>query len=267
LTNQGYNVSILVASGKRDSLVPFARKVSFGEIARTFRASKVFCMLEAYLDESFNGRTMCVGGFLAHERVWRKIEAKWKERIAYENRKSAKIGCPPISRYHATDCANLKREFAPENGWDVPRQIKLTKRWIEIIQQQKPAGIVMGGGASGFLKHFTSDTERWREGLYYFSIIMCLYHVADLMEGTYPNEKVTVFYDRGKFSGMADLAYRSLMDDSRNAHVAKYFSSMAPVGWEDFIGLQLADFMAYEGFRRIDTSIWGFRGMVITVPG
>jgi hypothetical protein len=181
-------------------------------------------MFKAYLDESYNTRTVCVGGFLAHEKVWQEIEPKWKERIAYENRKSAKLGFPPISRYHATDCANLKNEFAPEKGWDIPRQIKLTKRWIEIIQLHRPAGIVMGGGAADFLKNFTSDTERWREGLYYFSIIMCLYHIADLMEGTSPNEKVSVFYDRGKFAGMADLAFHSLMDDPRNAHVAKYFS-------------------------------------------
>ena len=102
-------------------------------------------MLKAYLDESYNTRTMCVGGFLAHENVWKKIEPKWEERIAYENRKSVKMGFPPISRYHATDCANLKNEFAPKKGWNIPRQIKLTKRWIEIIRQHKPAGIVMGG--------------------------------------------------------------------------------------------------------------------------
>ena len=34
----------------------------------------------------------------------------------------------PISRYHATDCANLKKEFDKKNGWDIKKQINLTKR-------------------------------------------------------------------------------------------------------------------------------------------
>ncbi len=68
-------------------------------------------MLVAYLGESYNNRTFVVGGFLAFESQWRDIEKAWRQRIEYENRQSAKKGFRPISRYHASDCSNLKMNF------------------------------------------------------------------------------------------------------------------------------------------------------------
>jgi len=71
---------------------------------------------EFYLDESYNSHLFCVGGFFAPAGMWKEISAGWRARIAYENRKSEVRRFPPISRYHATDCANLKGEFDKKNG-------------------------------------------------------------------------------------------------------------------------------------------------------
>src|SRR5262245_59144069 len=93
------------------------------------RRCRVYCLMtwSDYIDESYNNRTFCVGAWLARVKTWGGIENKWKQRIEFENRVSFKHNFPPISRYHATDCANLKREFSEERGWTIPRQIRFTK--------------------------------------------------------------------------------------------------------------------------------------------
>ncbi len=99
----------------------------------------------AYIDESDNTKSFCVGGFLARESTWDEVAGKWSERIAYENRRSAKKGLHPIARYHSNpDGANLKRDFSEKNGWSIDRQIALTKRICEIIGQHPMGGIVGG---------------------------------------------------------------------------------------------------------------------------
>jgi len=93
---------------------------------------------ELYIDESYNDHVFCVGGFLAHPGTWGEITTAWQDRIAYENRKSAVKGFPPLTRYHATDCANLKQEFDEKKGWNIDRQIRLAKRLCKIIGDAGP---------------------------------------------------------------------------------------------------------------------------------
>ena len=116
--------------------------------------SVIVATWRAYFDESYNQQTFCVGGFLAPEERWASIEEQWSARILAENERSALAGYPAISRYHATDCAHLKKEFSPKNGWDVLRQIKLTRRVCEIIDECRPIGLGIGGRVAdlkGFL--------------------------------------------------------------------------------------------------------------------
>src|SRR6266581_652391 len=108
------------------------------------KASRIFGMLSYYADESYNNLVMCVGGWLAPDGLWDEIEPKWKQRIEYENRISAKKGFPPISRYHASDCSNLKNEFDPAKGWSIPRQIRLVKKLVGIIGKKRLVGIGVG---------------------------------------------------------------------------------------------------------------------------
>lgn len=216
-------------------------------------------MLTAYLDESYNNRTFCVGGWLASVPEWNTIEKQWIQRVEYERRKSIEKGFPPISRYHASDCSSLKGEFDVSKGWDVTRQIKFSKRLLAILAKHKPLGIVVGGSVDDYLRHLTSDTKekQWQAGLYYFSIMVVMDQIAQIMKAYFPREKVTIYYDRGKFSSMADRAFRSLKDDPRNSDISKYFVTMGPMGWEDCVPLQPADLLAVEGLKRVDGSLNG----------
>ena len=41
-------------------------------------------ILKDYIDESYNNRTFCIGGWLASEPRWSMIEESWRERFEYE---------------------------------------------------------------------------------------------------------------------------------------------------------------------------------------
>lgn len=216
-------------------------------------------IFESYLDESLNTRTMCVGGWLGRDVLFDKIGEALDRRIAYERAYSIERGFKPIERYHANECSNFKGLFSRQNGWDETRQTKLTKRLINIMTEngnQNPAGIVFGGAREDYLRHFKSNPEDCDKALYFLSIAMCFSEIGRLMNGTHPNDRVTVFYERGKFGGAVDAALQYIKKP-RNMHVGKYIVTAVPVGWEDCTPIQTADFMAYEGFKRIDNSMNG----------
>jgi hypothetical protein len=69
---------------------------------RTLKFSKMYCIMRAFLDESYDSHTMAVGGWLAHEDAWTLIETKWSQRIEFERQRSIRRGEVPISRRHAS---------------------------------------------------------------------------------------------------------------------------------------------------------------------
>lgn len=218
------------------------------ELFGPFRGiGRAFCMLIAYLDESYDKRSsFAVGGFLAFESQWRDIEKAWRQRIDYENRQSAKKGFPPISRYHAADCSSLRGEFSESKGWSKERQIMFVKKLLEILGRQRLVGMVFGGKVSEFQQYFPGIP--WRRSLYYQSAILCLIHIADYMANYLPEDKCTVFYERGGFNGAAEEALNTFKSGEPH-RLSKYIVTMAPMDWQNCIPLQTADLMAYEGMR------------------
>jgi hypothetical protein len=133
---------------------------------------------EFYIDESYNGHLFCVGGFLAPVEMWREIVGPWRARIEYENRKSAITGFPPISRYHATDCANLKKDFDATRGWDIDRQIRFTTRLSSIIGKAGPCGIVVGGRIADMKRYLGAIDDCPKASLYDLCFRMSLIQVV-----------------------------------------------------------------------------------------
>jgi hypothetical protein len=218
---------------------------------RDFKFSRVYCVLKAYFDESYDHATMCVGGWVCDENTWKQIEGKWIARIEHERRMSIKKGYAPVSRYHATDCANLKREFCEENGWDIPRQICLTKRLIDIIGEAnpKPIGIAIGISLKELLA-FKPDltAQEAKMHAYSFCISECLDNIRHVMRARPAHERVSVFYENNKEFGYLALEAFQRMKERRLA-AADQVMTVAPGCWQDLPALQPADMIAYEGFR------------------
>ncbi len=215
-------------------------------------------VLQLYIDESYNSGTFCVGGWLGTKDIWDSINTSWLARIAYENRVSAKHGFSPISRYHATYCANLKREFGEKNGWTVGRQIRLSKRLCQILGDNSPVGFVVGGGVDDFKKYFRLEADDFRRGLYGISLKMLLVDVAYLMNAYCSQDKVSVYYDRsGEFGPIAEAVFNQFTRDPTADHMAKYFVDITPKGWEACVPLQPADLLVYECMKRLTQYLKG----------
>src|ERR1035441_8588036 len=175
---------------------------------RDLKFSRVYCVLKAYLDESYDTSTMCVGGWICDEDSWKRIEGKWLARIEYERRLEIKQGHKPIQRYHATDCANLKREFAPKNGWTIERQIGLTKKLIGIVGEAdpQPVGIAIGMSLKelkAVRPDFTDQELKWHS--YSFCVSECLANIGNIMREQFMHDKVSVVYEDTKELGEAAL--------------------------------------------------------------
>src|ERR1017187_613683 len=106
--------------------------ISLSDLKCFTRIGKLFYMLHAYFDESVSPDKgiMCVGGVLAPESTWRRIEPRWAARVKIDSDKSVKDGLKPQARYHATHCASMVNEYA---GWKEDRQVRLTKRLLDVI--------------------------------------------------------------------------------------------------------------------------------------
>jgi hypothetical protein len=208
---------------------------------------------ELYLDESYNSATFAVGGFLAPAWRWRRIVSAWKARLDYESRKSAKKGYPPIKRYHATDCSNLKREFDEKKGWSRSRQIRLTKRLCEIIEDGMPSGIVVGGRLGDVRNHFGPDEKAAKEAIYDLCLRMILVIVAKEIGDRFSDAKVKVTYDQSKdFGRVAKSAYEMLVFDPGAQFLPNFFIGMEGGDSRTCIPLQPADFLVYEGMKQLD---------------
>ncbi len=210
-------------------------------------------MLTAYMDESYNNRTLCVAGWLSSEEGWERTESQWAERIQYERRISLKKGQVPISRYHASDCANRRGEF---EGWTKERLTRFSKRLTEIIGRNKPVGIVVGASLDDFEARFQSEGLGREWSCYAGCIMQNFLWIGEIMERSFPEERVTIVHDRGKLSATAVKIFNLMLADTKYQN-RKYLATIDRRGWEDCVALQPADLLAYEGYKLVDARLRG----------
>jgi hypothetical protein len=65
-----------------------------------------------YIDESYNAHVFTLSCLISTGKIWSEFSRAWKLTLDSVNRKLKAQGRTTVSRYHAADCSNLKREFA-----------------------------------------------------------------------------------------------------------------------------------------------------------
>jgi hypothetical protein len=209
--------------------------------------------MEFYIDESYNSHVFCIGGFLATTSLWQTTSDRWQARIAYENRKSKIKGFPSVSRYHATDCANLKREFDAKKGWNIKRQIALTRRLCEIIGESGLIGIAVGGRIADAQAHFDPTVNTGLETLYDLCYRMILLIADSVVRENFSTATVNVTYDQTKaFCGLAKEGFETLLKEQRQRGLHGPFKALVDADSRACTPLQCADFLAYEALKRLD---------------
>jgi len=211
-------------------------------------------VLTAYIDESWDDLTMCVGGWLCDQRTWRLIEYRWNREIERENKLSGRLGLQSLSRYHAADLHARRSEY---KGWTEDRGVRFTKRLIDILGKPKsqPIGIACGVSFADMLaaspewdRHH--PRHKWELAAYRMCMLSCLRLVLDTMSKEYPDENVTVIHDRGKFNGAAQSAFDAIKQSRKLSNIDSLLT-VTPLSWKDCTALQPADMMVFEGRKLV----------------
>ena len=217
---------------------------SFGH--RTFDRN-LFMVLTGYIDEGFNDEWFTLSCLVGWGSQWTWIELAFQNLLDKTNAALQAQGRATISRYHATDCSNKKREF---RGWSDAEQIEFTKKIVEIFRKH-PLAIV---AFSLNLKELVEEIPETKPNPQGFAYVLLLYHLMFeigtliLSRPEYVKDKIALIHERSDHDSALLEAFNQMKDDDTFQYRDR-FTTIASMGWEDCIPLQLADFLAYENFK------------------
>ncbi len=207
-------------------------------------------VLKFQFDESYGSRAMCVGGWLANELEWKRFERMWAKRLAYINSRNAPN--QQVERFHAAPLNALDNEF---ENWDRPMSIAFSKKFMSTIQKRDMQAICMATDMNAILEVFPdTDKENVQAKGYALCIRHMLVEIGHTMSEHYPNDQVLIVHERGNWDVEALEAYNRMVDDVR-WELRKFFVGIIPMPWEQSIGLQPADMIAYETFRFVTDTV------------
>jgi len=213
----------------------------------------VFVVFRGYMDESCDKdqNLFVLSCLIAIGKDWFEMERSWKLHLAAKNRQLKREGRTLLSRYHATDCNGLHGEFT---GWTPEEQIEFVKGLFGIF---KRGGGVHAVGYDINLDDLCEVFPEWAgdrlEAAYYALTKFVMFTIGEdfTRMGKDKPAKVTLFHDRtanGKYDPTILRAFNEQVLDA-NFDFAHYFTTIAPLTWQDCIALQPADLVAFEVFK------------------
>lgn len=198
-----------------------------------------------YCDESHNGNrtnpeTLTISGFFSDQLTWKEVEVLWAQI-------NARYGVP---RFHAAALNHGKEQYL---GWSKEQRIKYSSELLEVVEAQKARLVAYNCGmrASAY-RRIINEAGQSKLGHPWFACFKaCIAMVAAHMETLPPDYSLSVTVERG--SGFDQMALSFFEQLAANVsfpyhHRLKSCEIATP---SQTAGLQLADLMAYEYFRRL----------------
>lgn len=187
---------------------------------------------------------------------WLAFERSWRNYLRFLNKRLKAQGRRQISRYHAADCSSRVNEF---EGWSVDEQIALTKELLAIFERSDIMNaIAYNMPLNHFVDVFPEHAADPVEACYVELLKFLMLEVADqftngqaraIRDGYRARElRLVMFHDRCNYDVALLQTFKRVMADP-TFDGSRYFTTMAPLGWEDCIPLQGADLIAYECFK------------------
>jgi Protein of unknown function (DUF3800) len=187
----------------------------------------------------FQPKSYLVAGFFADDETWAHIEPRWRRKNELEG----------VARYHA---AHLNAATYEYDGWKPSRRKTYNIEILRILKSRrhKIHGLSCGIYADDY-RHTISADGQIRMGhpfLVCFKTLVATV-AAQMEEGGFaPEDRFTVVMDRGDFDDDVVRVFYAMKDNPKFRHGHRLEDCVIGDA-ETYIGLQTADFVAYETFR------------------
>lgn len=187
-------------------------------------------------------RVYVVGGFLANEVVWNRIEGPWRA-------KNKEVG---VSRFHAAYVNARDGEFA---GWSKPQRDSYVISLLKMIQGQERYlhAISIGMYPRDYEKTINPYGRKKFGNPYIACFKTAVVTIAHEMElAGFPREdRFSVVLDRNIFEDEAVKIFYALKDNPAFA-LRHRLALCAPGSWEEATPLECADMIAYDTYRLLE---------------
>jgi hypothetical protein len=190
-------------------------------------------------DPPFEPRSYVVGGMFGDQKSWSKVENGWARKNRLEG----------VARFHA---AHLNAGTWEYDGWSKARRITYSKEILKILKRpgRKLHGVSIGLFADEYRRIISANGQAKLGHPYLLCFKTVVATLASQMDGAgfRREDQVAVIIDRNEFDIEAVRLFYGLKDDPRFIYRHR-LATCAPASSDEIVGLQVADFVAYEAFR------------------
>lgn len=210
-------------------------------------SKRYIVIFKFYCDESHDSPTSkgvepksyVVGGFFGNQGTWEKVERRWKKR-------NDRAGVP---RFHASHLNARTWEY---DGWTKKQQKAYSKGILQVLKDQHRFlhGVSCGLFVDAYRRIISPEGQIKMGHPYLVCFKTAIAVIAQQMDeaGYAPEDRFAVIIDRGDFELDAVRVFYGMKDNPKFKYGHR-LESCTPGAAESFIGLQPADFVAYETFR------------------
>lgn len=190
-------------------------------------------------DPPFQPRSFVVGGMFGDLASWNKIEREWSRKNDLEG----------VARFHASHLNARTWEY---DGWSKARGIAYSKEILKILRRPSVHlhGLSIGLFADEYRRVISAKGQEKLGHPYLLCFKTVLTMLGSQLEngGFQPEDQVEVIIDRNDFDVEAVRLFYKLKDDPRFIFRHR-LATCTPASSDEIVGLQVADFVAYEAFR------------------
>lgn len=214
------------------------------------RMKGTFVLLKGYIDESISKdqRVFTLSALVGIGEQWDALSKDWTKMLVDTNVWLVAKGRKPINRYHATECNARHNEF---EGWDFHEQIELTKTMLAIVKSYALKTISYSIDLKSLA--LAIPGKDLVGSAYAISTLFLVYDLGVWLsvKGASSDTRLTLIHDWCDYDGEILARFKALTSDPSFKH-GGYFTTCAPMKWQDCIPLQPADLMAYENMKDVE---------------
>lgn len=214
---------------------------------------KAFAVFTAYIDDSGSRESnlftlSCLVGWGSE---WFWFEQAWVKLLEETNASLRAQNRTLLTRYHAADCSSCLNEF---KGWSRSEQIAFTQKIISIFRRHHMITISYTINLAAVKK----EIPETRKNTLRFAHLILLNHMMieigkriTKRKEFRPNDRIALIHDRCAYNA----AMLEMFDFARadpTFECGKFFTTIAPMSWQDCVPLQPADLLAYENFKEVE---------------